>query len=470
MFAQLLRLFVFYTIIQFSKAGSPDYGHIYTYAGTDNANTGKSYGGDGGPATSASLNNPIDLSLDGVGGLYVCDSDNHILRYINSTGYISLFAGKPQISGYSGDGENALSATFNTPYGIIYSKTEYKLYVADTLNHRVRLIDLSNNNVVTTIAGTGSSGNGNNGSPTTNCDLNSPTSVALDPDLNIYISDKGNHCIRKITGTTLTTVAGLCGTLGSTTGDGTSARLYSPNYIVADSNTNNPALYIADTKNSVIRKLYTKLNSDNMKVVAGKMSNLGYTGDGGSPTNARLYWPLSISIDDGNSMIISDSINNVIRKATNDTNAIIYTIVGGNGNLFDDDSISAVPSALYVPAGTDNDNTGIWLCDTNNNRIRKITFAPSIAPTLNPTNGPTPSPSYRPSFAPSVTPTFSPTKSPSFKPSPMPTLVPSFKPSVVPTTAPTKAPTVFPTVRPTGIPTWIPTSIPTAIPRYFVKF
>ncbi len=468
MFASLLFLLVFSTTIQFTKAGSPDYGYIETYAGTDNAISGKSYAGDGGPATSASLNNPTDVSLDGSGGLYVCDSENHIIRYINSVGTISLFAGKPQIAGYGGDNGNALLATLDTPFGIIYSKTQSKLYIADTLNHRIRSI--SSNNVITTIAGTGSSGNGNDGSLATSCDLNNPTSVALDPALNIYIADKGNHCIRKITGTTVTTVAGLCGTFGSTTGDGTSARLYSPNYIVADSNTNNPALFIADTKNSVIRKLYTTLSSGNMKVVAGKMSSLGYTGDGGSPTSARLYWPLSISIDSGNSMIISDSINNVIRKATNDTSATIYTIVGGNGNLFDDDSISAVPSALYVPAGTDNDNTGIWLCDTNNNRIRKISFAPSNAPTPKPTSGPTPAPSFKPSSVPSITPTVTPTKSPSFKPSSIPTLVPSYIPSIVPTIIPTKVPTVSPTIVPTKTPSIIPTSIPTAIPRYYIIF
>ena len=463
----LLPILLLFT--QFKVTNSVNYGYVSTVAGTDNTITGNTYGGDGGKANLASLNKPSDVALDGLGGLYVCDSANSIIRYIDSSYDIETVAGIPEIAGYNGDGGQATSATLNAPFGITYSKTYLKLYVADTVNHRVRLIDMSSG-LISTIAGTGSSGNGGDGISATSCALNNPTSVSLDPDLNIYIADKGNHCIRKITtaggGTTITTVAGFCGTSGSTTGDGTSAKLFYPYYIYADSSTISPSLYIADSFNHIIRRLYTKLSSGNMNVIAGRMSSPAYFGDGGAPTSAKLYYPLAISVDNGGSMIISDSYNNVIRKATNDSTPTIYTIVGDTDITFDDDSSVATSSSLNLPAGTDYDSTGIWLCDSNNNRIRKITFAPSFAPTARPTVGPTVTPSFKPTPSPTVVPSVTPTKSPSYRPTPSPTNSPTYAPSRGPTTRPTYVPTAIPSTVPTKTPSFTPTSTPTFTPTF----
>ena len=131
---------------------------ISTVAGDGTAG----FGGDGGPATSALLNTPADVKLDGAGNFYIADSANHAIRMVNaSTGIIYTIAGIGGQSGYSGDGGQATLAHLAYPSGIAFDG-DHALYISDTGNNAIRKVDLSTG-IITTVAGTGTAGSTGDG-------------------------------------------------------------------------------------------------------------------------------------------------------------------------------------------------------------------------------------------------------------------------------------------------------------------
>lgn len=159
------------------------------------AGTGTSgYGGDGGPALEAELNKPYDVRIDAQGTLYIADVMNHRIRRINSDGIITTVAGtgKP---GYGGDYGPAKSASLNTPYGVCIDK-EGRLLIADSENHVIRRID--SRGVITTIAGVGVLGYSGDGGPASEAAFNSPQSLWVDNSGRLYVGDEHNHAIRVI--------------------------------------------------------------------------------------------------------------------------------------------------------------------------------------------------------------------------------------------------------------------------------
>ena len=246
-------------------------GKISTIAGNGNP----SYTGDGGQATLATLNTPASVALDGAGDLYIADSGNNaIRRIVLATGIITTVAGDGT-AGASGDGGQATAATLNNPLGISVD-TAGNLYIADTYNHKIREVTAAG--VISTIAGNGttqSNGAGSysgDGGPATQAGLNYPYTVALDTAGNLYIPDSGNNRIREVNAATqiITTFAGN-GTLGAA-GDGglaTQANLYSPSGVAFDPAGN---LYIADTQNNRIRKVNQA--TGNIATFAGNPSKM----------------------------------------------------------------------------------------------------------------------------------------------------------------------------------------------------
>ena len=155
------------------------------------------YKGDGGPATSASLNHPQCFAVDASGNIYIADSNNHVVRLVTkSTGIITTVAGEG-IRGYSGDGGLATSASLFGPYGIAVDASG-NIYFADTGNHRICMVTKSTG-IITTVAGKRIAEYSGDGGLATSASLRFPIGLYLDASGNIFIADSGNHRVRLVT-------------------------------------------------------------------------------------------------------------------------------------------------------------------------------------------------------------------------------------------------------------------------------
>ncbi len=223
-------------------------GNIFTFAGTVGQG---GYGGDAGPATQARLQSPNGLAFDNAGNLYIADTGNNRIRSVNPSGIISTVAGNGTAA-YTGNGGPATSASLQGPWGVAVSNAG-ELYIADQKNNVVRRVDASG--VITTIAGTGRAGSAGDDGPASKSQLNAPASVAMDAVGNLYISDSSNNRIRKINPNTniITTIAGTnnSGTTGDN-GPANAAGLSGPFTIALDGLGN---LFIADSFHNRIRKV-----------------------------------------------------------------------------------------------------------------------------------------------------------------------------------------------------------------------
>ncbi len=166
-------------------------GIITTVAGTGVAG----FSGDGGPATAAKLDYPQRVDVDPLGRIYVADSDNHAIRRFTPGGTITTVAGTG-VAGFSGDGGQATKATLRYPRGVGVVGTE-ALYIADSNNHRVRLVDLATG-IITTVAGTGKTGYSGDNGPAGAARLYNPRGVTIDAQGNVYVADAFNSAIRLI--------------------------------------------------------------------------------------------------------------------------------------------------------------------------------------------------------------------------------------------------------------------------------
>jgi sugar lactone lactonase YvrE len=202
------------------------------------------YGGDGGPATSALLNQPTGVAVDAAGNLFIADEFNNRVRRVDATtGVITTVAGNGS-SGYAGDGGPATAAALNGPFGVAVD-AQGNLYIADTGNNRIRRVDAATG-VITTVAGDGTNRFGGDGGPAVNASLSSPRGVAVDAAGNLFLTDTFNSRIRRVdVGTgVITTVAGNGSIWGvEDGGPATNAPLGFPYGVAVDAAGN---LFIAD--------------------------------------------------------------------------------------------------------------------------------------------------------------------------------------------------------------------------------
>lgn len=294
-------------------------GIISTYAGKGVPG----FAGDGGLATNAVMYGPTACAVDSAGNLYLADDANNVIRKITaSTGIITTVAGNGAGAGTSsggsaGDGGLATSAEINHPFGVVLDAVG-NLYIADTANQRVRMVTASTG-IIRTIAGSGIYGYAGDGGLATNAKMSNPEGLALDTAGNLYVAEQGNGVIRKITMSTgmISTVAGD-GTPNGTaiiTDDGggglaTSAKLGEAVGVAVDASGN---IYIADTTNSIIRKVTAATGI--ITRVAGS-SQYGFAGDGGLATSAQLHDPENIFLDAAGNLYIADYANGAVRKVT----------------------------------------------------------------------------------------------------------------------------------------------------------
>lgn len=350
---------------------------IYTVAGNGTAG----YSGDGGLATLASLNSPGGTALDSAGNLYIADSYNQVIRKVSAgTNVITTVAGNGT-PGYSGDSGLATSAQINNPYGIAVDSAG-NIYFSDSYNSVVRKVTAATG-IITTFAGNGTPGYTGNNGPAVNAQLAYPQALALDSVGNLFIADSSNRYIRKVaadTGT-ITTVAGN-GQSG-VSGDGgpaTSAALDYPTGVSIDSAGN---IYIVSHYGNVVRKVTA--GTGVISTVAGNGYGSssyrgGYSGDGGPATSAELYWPTAVAVDNAGNLYIADTTNQVIRKVTASTG--IITTLAGNGGLcstLSGDGGPALSVGFCYPSGVSVDTAGnVFISDTSFGRIREVTAASTL--------------------------------------------------------------------------------------------
>ena len=340
---------------------------INTFAG--NQPLGSGYAGDSGAANQAQLNFPVAATVDSKGNLYICDTNNHRVRKVTPDGNITTVAGTGTAS-YSGDGGAATSATLNTPSGIAVDSAG-NIYIADTKNFVIRKV--TPDGKISTYAGNqglGAGYGGDNGPPNSaGAEFDTPLGLALDPSGNLYIADAGSatsstgNLIRKITtdGKLLTTVAGL----GSTAG-----RIKNPTSLAVDAS--GTYLYIANVGAKNIVRL--QLATGNLTNFAGNGSS-GYSPDGPVGISTTLNNAAGVAIDAAGNVYIADTVNSLVRVVN--PSGYMTTIAGhvlSGGRLipgFSGDGGPATSAQLSSPKGLALDSKGnVYVCDSSNSVIR----------------------------------------------------------------------------------------------------
>ena len=345
-------------------------------------------GGDGGPALQAGLDFPEGLALDASGNLFIADVFNDRIRRVDAqTLIITTVAGSglPFFPAFGGNGGPATSASLAFPRGVAVDSNG-NVFIADTSNQLVRMVDNTAQHIITTIAGNGNSGtpgtaNGD-GSAATSAELANPEGVAVDSSGNVYIADTGDSVVRKVNGTThiITTYAGSPATANGNGGDGgpaTSAGLSKPVGVFMDPTGN---LFIADTGNMSIRKV-DNTTAHNITTVAGNRTacfdpSTG-CGNGGAALSANLNQPDSVSVDGSGNLIIADTGTQTVRVVSGGN---ISILAGGTSG---GDGKAATLAILGLPNVVDVDSNGnLFILEQYGERVREVAAATQTITTI----------------------------------------------------------------------------------------
>jgi RHS repeat-associated protein len=323
--------------------------------------------GDGIPATQAQLGYSPDVVVGPDGSLYVVESSSNRIRRIGSDGIITTVAGNGTL-GFSGDGGPATQAQLNNPQGVAVGP-DGSLYIAEGAGtYRVRRV--GPDGIITTFAGDGLWGYNGDGIPAAHAHLTQPNAVAVGPDGSLYIADSADNRIRRVgPDGIITTVAGN-GTAGSS-GDGgpaTQARLRYPIGLTVGPD---GSLYFADFNNNRIRRV----GPDGIIATVAGNGTAGSSGDGGPATQAQLRLPHDVAVGPDGSLYLADSFSNRIRRVRPDGT---ITGVAGNGTGgFSGDGGPATQASLHSPYGVAVGPDGsLYFADTLNYRIGSV--APSL--------------------------------------------------------------------------------------------
>jgi len=324
------------------------------------AGTAGSSGSTDGTGSAARFSSPHGVAVDTAGNVFVADTFNHTIRKITSAGVVTTLAGTAGSSG-STDGTGS-AARFDFPASVSVDSAG-NVYVADTFNHTIRKV--TSGGVVTTLAGTaGSSGSTDGTGSAARFDF--PTSVSVDTAGNVFVADSGNNTIRKVTNAgVVTTLAGLAGFPGSTDATGSAARFSSPHGVAVDTAGN---VFVADRNNHTIRKV---TSAGVVTTLAGTAGSSGSTDATGSA--ARFDNPIGVTVDTAGNVFVADTYNSTIRKVT--SGGVVTTLAGTAGvNGSNDGTGSAarfnLPHGVAVDA-----LGNVFVADNANHTIRKITSA-----------------------------------------------------------------------------------------------
>ncbi len=326
---------------------------VYVYISETFAGSGVKGYQDGNPA-SAQFNLPEGVDMDSKGNIFVADRDNQIIRKITPAGEVSTIAG---VVGEKGANDGGFGvAKFFSPLKVAVDAQD-NIYVTDRDNQKIRKIDAVTG-MVTTVAGDGTKGFKDG--PAAEAQFSNPIDVAVAADGTIYVSESGNHRIRKIsTNGTVSTLAGN-GSGGYKDGIGTEAQLNDPSGVTIDKDGN---LLIADRRNHRVRKITP---AGVVTTIAG--GSAGYTD--GTSESARFSHPWGISAGKDGAIYVADAGNNVIRMMSPEG---IWTTIGGDsgrtaGHVDGTSSKYDYPTDLVV----DNKTGNIYVAGYNNQAIRRI--------------------------------------------------------------------------------------------------
>jgi MYXO-CTERM domain-containing protein len=280
-------------------------------------------GSTDGAATAARFITPFGLAADVQGNLYVAVAGNNTIRKITPAGTVSTLAGSSSVAG-SADGTGT-EARFYAPEGVAVDPAG-NVYVSDTGNHKIRKITPAG--VVSTLAGAGVSGYADGTGETAR--FREPSGIAADATGNVYVADWGNHAIRKITPAgVVTTFAGSGGVLGDADGTGSAARFQLPSGVAVDAAGN---VYVADTLNHTIRKI---TSAGVVTTLAGLAEAKGSAAGKGS--DARFSHPLGIAVDAAGAIYVTNNFT--------DSNSVY------RGQLVGFPLITTQPQSVTVTAG-----------------------------------------------------------------------------------------------------------------------
>ncbi len=390
-------------------------GDIYTIAGDGVAG----YSGDGGPATSAELNFPHGVAVDGSGNVVIADGNNYRVRVVAAStgtfygqamtaGDIYTVAGDG-VAGYSGNGGPATSAELSVPDGVAVDGSG-NVIIADPYNDRVRVVAAKTGTFygqamtagdIYTIAGDGVAGYSGNGGPAAAAELNDPDGVAVDGSGNLVIADTGNDRVRVVAASTGTfygqamtagdiyTVAGDSA-FGSSQNAGpalnaelthapimgeSDVAVDSGNYVVVQSER---AWFICETAGTYFGRAMT---AGDIYPVAGN-GKPGYSGNAGPAISAELAGPAGVAVDGSGNLVIADNGNNRVRVVAASTGTFygkamtadhIYNVAGDGAFGYSGDGGPATSAALDGPEGVTVDGSGnLVIADTGNDRVRVV--------------------------------------------------------------------------------------------------
>jgi sugar lactone lactonase YvrE len=383
-------------------------GTIRTIAGVTTNYRQGGFSGDGGKASDAQLYNPRAVAFSKTGEVFIGDALNHRIRKIDKNGIITTVAGKPantSASGsptgaFGGDGGPATEAQLNQPHGVAVD-SKGNVYIADSLNNRIRKIDAGSGKIDTILGSDNKKGRPEG--PAETAVLKFPKSLYMTPDDVLYICNTGGNTVVKLDlKASPLNVIRVAGNLYNKRygGDGkfaTDAQLNTPQgvWVVKDG-----TVFISDSENNLVRKVtpdgkITTIAGDTAAAQKAAETNQypiagDSAGDGGPATSAHLNGPRGISADDAGNIYIAEEQGARIRRI--DPSGIITTIAGTGTTKADghDPHIPGDPGpapALEAQFNTMHDlnldkDGNLWIADSKNNRIRMVTD-PAHAPAGN---------------------------------------------------------------------------------------
>jgi len=337
---------------------TPD-GMVTTFAGSANGGQGNA----DGLAASARFNLPRDVAVDYAGNVFVADTNNNAIRKISPAGEVTTLAGRADPDNIGTSDGTGPAAQFHYPVRVAVDRNG-NVYVADgDLSNTIRKI--TSGGVVTTLAGR-AGGMGHVDGTGTAARFKYPQGVAVDAAHFVYVADKNNSTIRKITPAgAVSTLAGMPDTPGNTDGTGAAARFNAPAGLAVDAAGN---LFVADQYNHTIRRITP---DGAVTTFAGAAGVPG--GTDGTGAAARFNEPIGLAFDRAGNLLVADALNSTVRKITP---AGVVTTVAGTPAVYGSADGTGAAAQFYCPAAVAVDSKGnIFVADLYNYTVRKITPA-----------------------------------------------------------------------------------------------
>jgi hypothetical protein len=336
-------------------AGAPAHASIYEFSLL--AGDASALDHTDGTGTNARFMNPTGVAVDGAGNIYVADGGDHTVRIVTAGGVVTTFAGTSGLAG-SRDGPATSGALFLYPYAVAVDAAG-NIYVADSGNNNIRKISGGS---VSTLAGSTVGIAGSTDGTGVAALFNGPEGIAVDATGNVYVSDTNNSTIRRITAGVVTTLAGAAGQTGGSDGAGGAARFYYPAGIAVDGA---GTVYVADLDNSAIRKVTP---GGSVSTLAGSTGSSGTLDGQGS--EARFDHPSAVAVDGAGFVYVADTSSQTVREIS--PGGSVSTLAGFPRVGGSTDGTGAAANFFY-PGGIASTGSGvIYVADTGNHTIRAM--------------------------------------------------------------------------------------------------